>query len=109
MKTAAAKASTKPYWLTWLALMLLLGATWGVAQFNLGVANTVIALLISGAKLALVMIIFMQLRDHPRITWVFASAGLIWLIIMITMTLTDYLTRSGIPPHVPVAGSVGFR
>jgi cytochrome c oxidase subunit 4 len=109
MKTADPKTTTRPYWLTWLALMLLLFATWGVAQFNFGVANTVLALLISGAKLALVMIIFMQLRDHPRITWVFASAGLIWLLIMITMTLSDYLTRKGIPPQVVAPASVGFR
>jgi hypothetical protein len=38
-------------------------------------------------------------RYSPRLTWVVVTSGFFWLAIMITLTLSDYLTRqpSGIP------------
>jgi hypothetical protein len=38
----------------------------------------------------------MHLRHSTRLTWVFASAGFIWLMIMLSLTMTDYLTRTPI-------------
>jgi hypothetical protein len=36
----------------------------------------------------------MHLKYGPRLTWVFAAAGFVWLSILLTLTLTDYLTRN---------------
>lgn len=83
----------KIYVLIWAALMLLLLLTWGIAQFNLGPFNVVAALTIAVTKMVLVILFFMHVRYSPRRTWVFVAAGFVWLLIMIDLTLGDYLTR----------------
>lgn len=83
----------KVYIFIWASLMLLLLLTWGIAQFNLGPLNVVAALTIAVTKMLLVILFFMHVRYSPRRTWVFVAAGFIWLLIMIDLTLGDYLTR----------------
>ena len=73
--------------------MLLLALTWGIAQFNLGPFNVVAALTIAVSKMLLVILFFMHVRYSTRLTWLFVAAGFIWLLIMIELTLGDYLTR----------------
>jgi cytochrome c oxidase subunit 4 len=85
----------KIYVLTWAALLLLLLLTWGVAQFNLGPFNVVAALAIAVTKMLLVILFFMNVRHSSRLTWIFVAAGFIWFLIMIDLTLSDYLTRGG--------------
>lgn len=77
----------------WIALLALLFLTWGVAEFDLGRWNIVAALTIAVAKMLLVVLIFMHVRYSPRLTWVFVATGFFWLGIMITFTMSDYLTR----------------
>jgi cytochrome c oxidase subunit 4 len=55
--------------------------------------NTAIAIAIAVAKGLLILLIFMHLRYGKRLTWVFAAAGFIWLMIMLSLTMTDYMTR----------------
>lgn len=83
----------KTYVVIWASLMLLLFLTWGVAQFNLGRFNAMAALTIAVTKMLLVILYFMHVRYTPRRTWIFVAAGFIWLLIMIDLTLGDYLTR----------------
>jgi len=52
----------KTYILIWLALMVLLFLTWGLAEFNLGTANAVAVVIIALIKMSLVMLFFMHLR-----------------------------------------------
>jgi cytochrome c oxidase subunit 4 len=47
-------------------------------------------------KATLVVLYFMHVRYSSRLTWVFVLAGLFWLLILMTMTLTDYQTRGGL-------------
>jgi cytochrome c oxidase subunit 4 len=96
---SANSLSKKGCWLVWIGLMLLLLTTWGVAQFSLGAANTVLAMLISAMKMSLVILFFMQVRYHMKLIWFFAAAGFVWLLIMITLTLTDYNTRRPVTPY----------
>ena len=84
----------KIYLFIWVALMLLLVLTWGLAQFNLGYWNVVAALTIAVTKMLLVILFFMHVRYSPRRTWVFVAAGFIWLMIMIDLVLSDYITRA---------------
>jgi cytochrome c oxidase subunit IV len=83
----------KGYIFIWAALLLLLLATWGAAQLNLGEWNTVVALTIAVMKMLLVVLFFMHVRYGSRQIWLFTAAGFIWLIIMIDLTLSDFLTR----------------
>jgi len=83
----------KIYVIIWASLMLLLLLTWGVAQFNLGRFNAIAALTIAVTKMLLVILYFMHVRYSERRAWIFVGAGFIWLLIMIDLTLGDYLTR----------------
>jgi len=85
------------YVIIWAALLLLLLLTWGVAEINLGRLNVVIALTIAVVKMVLLILYFMHVRYSPRLVWVFVAAGFIWFLIMVNLTLSDYLTRTTVP------------
>jgi cytochrome c oxidase subunit 4 len=87
------------YFVVWAILMALLFVTWGVAQFDLGLFNSLAALTIAVIKMLLVILYFMHVRYSSRLTWVFAGAGFLWLMIMITLTLSDYTTRGFVRPY----------
>ncbi|HEY0781101.1 MAG TPA: cytochrome C oxidase subunit IV family protein, partial [Thermoanaerobaculia bacterium] len=73
--------------------MVLTIATVAVAEFNLGPLNDLVAMAIAVTKAVLVILIFMHVKDSTVLTKVTVVAGFFWLLIMITMTLMDYLTR----------------
>jgi cytochrome c oxidase subunit IV len=80
------------YWV-YGALLALTLLTVGVAFLDLGPMNTVVALAIAIGKALLVMLFFMHLRSSSHLTWIVASAGVIWLAHLLIFTLSDYLTR----------------
>lgn len=82
-----------------LALLGLLALTYGVSHVNLGDFNIVIALAIAFMKMMLVVLFFMELRWSSRLTWVVAAAGLFWFVLLVTLTLSDVITR--IPVSLP--------
>jgi len=84
----------KHYVWVWLALVVLLALTWGLAQLDLGPFNPAAALAIALTKMCLVVWFFMHVRSSSPVTWLFVAAGFIWLIIMIDLTLSDYLSRA---------------
>src|SRR5256885_3455446 len=89
--------SRKSYYWVWVALLLLLLLTWGLAQINLGPFNIIVMLLIALFKTVLVILFFMHVKYSPRLLWVFVAAGFVWLAIMIDLTLSDYFTRGPVP------------
>jgi cytochrome c oxidase subunit IV len=91
--------SSKILWITWMALLLLLASTWFASRFDLGLGNTIIALVIAGAKMLLVILFFMQVRYSSRLVWIFACAGFIWWMIFVSLAMTDYLTRQPVIPY----------
>lgn len=64
---------------------------------DFGALNTVIALAIAGIKATLVILYFMHVRYSKPLTWVFVGAGILWLGILITLTVSDYVSRPGQP------------
>ena len=58
----------------------------------LGVAFLVIKG-VSVAKILLIMTVFMHLRQENPLVRLAAAAGFFWLLLMFTLTLSDYLTR----------------
>jgi len=85
------------YAVIFATLLLLTLVTVDVAFFNFGLMNIYIALAIATTKATLVILYFMHVRYAPSLTWVFAAAGFIWLIILLTFTLSDFLTRGWLP------------
>ena len=75
------------------ALLVLTGTTAWVSFVDLGWFNPVIAFTIACAKMLLVALFFMEIRHSSRITKITVGAGLFWLMILLALTLSDYLTR----------------
>ncbi len=80
-----------------IILLILVAGTcltyWAATQ-DFGVGNPVIALAIACTKATLVILFFMHVRYSSRLTKLTVAAGFFWLLIMITMSLSDYLTRA---------------
>ncbi|BBO34888.1 cytochrome C oxidase subunit IV family protein [Lacipirellula parvula] len=89
------------YFLVYALLMVGLLATVAVAFVPLGNWNLVVALTIAFTKAILVVLIFMHVLNSPRLTWIAVFAGLIWLSIMLSLMMADYLTRSWLPTRAP--------
>jgi cytochrome c oxidase subunit 4 len=77
----------------WAALLMLLALTLGLAYAPLGPLNVITALGIAAAKATLVLLLFMELRTSSSLVRLAASAGLIWLVFLFLLTLSDYVTR----------------
>src|SRR3954467_8453789 len=87
----------RTYVLVALALLALAGATYGIAFIDLGVWNTAVALAIAVTKAVLVVLIFMHVRYKGGLSRVVILAGLFWLALLMTFTLTDLYTRQWLP------------
>ena len=83
----------KTYLAIFGALMAGTALTVLIAFQDLGPMNTVVALVIAGIKALLVVLVFMHVRYSSRLTWLFAAAGFLWLLLMIGLTLADFDTR----------------
>src|SRR5512145_956949 len=81
------------YYAIFLALMVGTGLTVLVAYYDLGYFNNVVMLAIACTKALLVVLFFMHVRWSTRLTWVVAASGFFWLLILFTLTLSDYLSR----------------
>jgi cytochrome c oxidase subunit 4 len=68
-----------------------------IANYDLGRWNAIVALSIAVFKATLVVLYFMHVRYSSKLTWVFVGAGLVWLIILFSFTLSDYMTRGWVP------------
>src|SRR5215469_2704586 len=91
--------SIKTYGGIWLLLLVLTGVTTAVAFVDLGAFSVVVALAIAVVKMLLVALFFMHVRHSTRLTKLVVLGGLLWLAILLTFTLTDFVTRGilGIP------------
>lgn len=85
------------YLVIFIALVVGTCATWAIAFVDLGIWNPVVALTIAVTKATLVILFFMHIYYSSKLTKLTISAGVFWLMIMITMSLTDYLTRTFLP------------
>jgi cytochrome c oxidase subunit 4 len=89
-----AHPTVKLYLVIIFTLMCLTVATWAIAFIDLGPWNPVVALTIAVMKAVLVILFFMHVRYSSKLTVVTVCAGFFWLMIMISLSLTDYLSRS---------------
>lgn len=86
-------ATQKTYLIVWAALLVLLLVTWGTAYLPLGSLNAVINLLVASVKALLVMFFFMHLRTSNVLIKVVAFAALFWLTLLVSLSLSDFLSR----------------
>ena len=83
----------RTYYNIYIILMVLLAATILVHYVPLGNLGIVVSLGIAVTKAILVMLYFMHIRFESGIVKLFAGAGFFWFLILLLITLSDYLTR----------------
>jgi len=82
-----------------LALMVGTGLTVLAAFRDFpGPLNAVVALTIAVVKATLVVLYFMHVRYSSRLIWLVIGSALFWLAIMFALTISDYWTRTWLPP-----------
>jgi cytochrome c oxidase subunit 4 len=86
--------SPRTYTLVLAVLLVLTFLTLGASFMPLeGIWHIVIGLLIGACKASLVVLFFMHALYSPRLTWVVIGAWVLWLLILLSLTLSDYFTR----------------
>ena len=86
-------ASKKSYFGIFAALMVLTVLTVYASTVDLGELNIVVALAIAGTKATLVVLYFMHLRYSKPLTQVAVAGGLLWLVILLSGVIADYVSR----------------
>jgi len=82
-----------------LALMVGTGLTVLAAKADFpGPLNVIVALTIAVIKATLVVLYFMHVRYSSRLIWLVIGSALFWLAILFALTISDYWTRTWLPP-----------
>jgi cytochrome c oxidase subunit 4 len=76
-----------------VALLVLTAVTVLVSYVDLGLWNTVVALLIASVKASLVALFFMHLKGETRLVWGFALVPIVFLVLILVGTLSDTMLR----------------
>jgi cytochrome c oxidase subunit IV len=84
---------TRTYYTVFAALIALTLVTVAVSFLELGAWHTTVGVLIGAVKASLVGLFFMHLLHASKASWLAVLAGLFWLVILMGLTLSDYLTR----------------
>src|SRR5437763_11298897 len=87
----------KVYVRTCVVLLALLALTWAIAYVDLGPFNLIVALAIAITKALIIALFFMHIKGSSRLLHLAAVAGLMWLLILVSLTLSDYFTRGWVP------------
>lgn len=87
------RTSELTYYAVGGVLLVLTLATYLIAMVDLGIGNLIAALVIAAAKASLIVLYFMHARSGRALTWLVIIAGLFWIGILFSLTLSDYLSR----------------
>ena len=82
------------YALVFLTLLVGTGLTVGVAYIDLGPFNPILALAIACFKAVIVILFFMHVFFQSRLIKLTVGAGFFTFLVLITMTLSDYISRA---------------
>ena len=64
------------------------------AKVELGVFNPIVALGIATFKAVIVILFFMHVKYQSKLVKMTVAAGFFTFLVLITMTLTDYMSRA---------------
>ena len=91
--------SVRTYVFVFLALAVGTALTYAAALVDFGFLNTIVALTIAVTKATLVAWYFMGVRYTTPLTKVVAISGVLWMLILFFIGMSDYMTRDwlGVP------------
>jgi cytochrome c oxidase subunit IV len=82
------------YWLIWAILIAATFLTAWISTVDLGIFNTVVALLIATAKASIVVLFFMNVKyTSEKMTKAVLISAIFWLLLLLVLSLSDYSTR----------------
>lgn len=82
------------YMLVYVTLLVGTAITVGAAFLDLKVFNPIVALAIACFKAVVVILFFMHVKFQSRLIKMTVAAGFFTFLILITMTLSDYISRA---------------
>ncbi len=82
------------YSFVFLSLLVGTAITVVAANIDLGVFNPIIALAIACTKAVIVILFFMHVKYQTNLIKMTVGAGFFTFIVLITMTLSDYMSRA---------------
>ena len=82
------------YAIVFATLLLGTAITVGAAFIDLGIFNPVVALGIACTKAVIVILFFMHVKYQSNLVKLTVGAGFFTFLVLITMTLTDYVSRA---------------
>ncbi len=82
------------YALVFGTLLTFTAITVGAAFIDLGIFNPVVALGIACFKACIVILFFMHVKYSSRLVKMTVGAGFFTFLVLITMTMTDYISRA---------------
>lgn len=80
--------------LTYVCLTALLGASILFSRLPVGSWRIVLVLLAAGVQGILLILNFMRVRVQGPLIWFAAAASFLWLGILFSLVLSDYLART---------------
>jgi cytochrome c oxidase subunit 4 len=86
--------SPKVYLAIFAALLVLTALTVAASFVEMGIFNPIVALAIAVVKATLVVLFFMHVKYSTKLTKLTVGAGLFTFIVLVGMTLSDYITRA---------------
>jgi cytochrome c oxidase subunit 4 len=78
-------------------LLVLLALMWMIAYVDLEPFNLIVALAVAITKAIVIALFFMHIKGSSWLLRLAATAGVIWLLILLSLTLGDYITRGSVP------------
>jgi cytochrome c oxidase subunit IV len=84
----------KVYGIVFASLLVGTAITVVAAFINLGIFNPVVALAIACTKAVIVILFFMHVKYQSKLVKLTVISGFFTFIVLITMTLTDYISRA---------------
>jgi cytochrome c oxidase subunit 4 len=84
----------KTYAIIFATLLIGTAITVGAAYVDLGILNPVVALAIASTKAVIVILFFMHVKYQSKLVKMTVGAGFFTFLVLITMTLTDYMSRA---------------
>jgi cytochrome c oxidase subunit 4 len=86
--------SPMEYGFVYVTLLICTALTVFAATLDLGVFNPVVALAIASFKGVVVILFFMHVKYQSNLIKMTVGAGFFTFLVLITMTLSDYMSRA---------------